>query len=65
MSKKKSQECYDLIKEYFKGNSRKAIAWFHEINPSLGGIRPIEMINNGRSAKLLMFIKSRLDGYFP
>ena len=64
-SKKKSQEAFDLIKDYFKGNTKKSIDWFHEINPCLGGIRPIEMIRNGRSDKLLSFIRSRLDGNFP
>lgn len=65
MIKNKAQEAFDLIKEYFKGDSRKTINWFHEINPSLGGIRPIEMINNGRSDKLLKFIRSSLDENFP
>lgn len=64
MSKKKVQECYDLIKVYFKDEPKKAIEWFHVINPALGGIRPIEMIHRGRSDKLLMFIKSRLEGYW-
>jgi hypothetical protein len=65
MKNNKAQECYDLIKGYFKDEPKKAIEWFHAINPSLGGIRPIEMINNKRSDKLLMFIKSRLEGYYP
>ena len=63
--KNKAQECYDLVKEFFRDDSRKAIDWFHEINSSLGGIRPIEMIKNGRSDKLLKFIRSRLDGNWP
>lgn len=61
MSKNKAQECYDLIKGYFKDDPKKAIHWFHDINSSLGGIRPIQMIHTGRSAKLLMFIKSTLE----
>ncbi len=65
MRKNKAQECYDLIKGYFKDDPSKAIHWFHEHNPGLGGIRPIQMIHTGRSAKLLMFIQSRLDGYWP
>jgi hypothetical protein len=65
MANNKAQECYDLIKGYFKDDPKKAIQWFHEFNSSLGGIRPIEMIHTGRSAKLLMFIKSRLEGYWP
>lgn len=65
MSKNNAQECFDLVKEFFKDDSRKAIDWFHEVNSSLGGIRPIEMIHNGRSDKLLKFIRSRLDGNWP
>lgn len=65
MSNNKAQEAFDLIKEYFNDDSRKAIDWFHEINPLLGGIRPIEMIHNGRSDKLLKFIRSQLDENFP
>lgn len=65
MSSNKAQECFDLVKEFFKDDSRKAIDWFHEFNSSLGGIRPIEMIHNGRSDKLLMFIRSRLEGNLP
>lgn len=61
MIKNKAQECYDLIKEYFKDDPKKAIDWFHELNSSLGGIRPIEMIHNGRSDKLLKFIRSSLE----
>lgn len=61
----KAQEAFDLVKDFFKGDSRKAIDWFHVINPSLGGIRPIEMIHNGRSDKLLKFIRSQLAGNFP
>jgi len=60
-----AQKCYDLVKEYFKGDNKKTITWFHEPNSGLGYTRPIEMINNRRSDKLLKFIQSRLDGYFP
>ena len=62
--KKKAQEAFDLIRGYFKGNTRKSIDWFHEPNPCLGGIKPIEMIRNGRSDKLLMFIRSQLEDNF-
>ena len=61
MSSNKAQECYDLIKDYFKDDPKKTVEWFHDINSSLGGIRPIKMIHNGRSDKLLMFIKSTLE----
>lgn len=57
----KAQQCYDLVKEYFKGDNKKTMAWFHEENPGLGYTRPIEMINNGRSDKLLRFIESLLE----
>jgi hypothetical protein len=56
-----AQKCYDLVKEFFKGDPKKTIAWFHEFNPGLGYLRPIEMINNRRSDKLLKFIQSSLD----
>jgi hypothetical protein len=57
----KAQKCYDLVKEFFNGDPKKTIDWFHEFNPLLGYSRPIEMINNRRSDKLLMFIKSALS----
>lgn len=62
MSNSRSQRCYELVKEFFKGDNKKTIDWFHDINPGIGGIRPIEMIKNGRSDKLLKFIESQLDG---
>lgn len=57
----KAQRCYDLVKEFFKGDSKKTIQWFHEFNSGLGYSRPIEMINNRRSDKLLKFIESALE----
>lgn len=60
-----AQTCFDLVKHHFKDDASRAIDWFHEFNMDLGGIRPIEMLNNRESDKLLKFIRSRLDVNSP
>jgi hypothetical protein len=53
------------MKEYFNGDIQKTYLWFNTKNPSLGQISPLEMIQKGRAKKLMEFIDSRLEGYFP
>jgi hypothetical protein len=56
--------CWELINGFFD-DPEKSRKWFLAKNPLLGDLQPIEMIWLGRGAKLLKFIKSRLDGYMP
>jgi hypothetical protein len=58
-------EVTKIVNNYFKGNDEKTILWFKTKNPLLGGIAPIEMIKNGRSKKLLSFVESCVEGYYP
>ena len=51
------QECYNLVNDYFHGNTRKIWHWFQYKNPALGGVSALDMIKSGRSKKLLAFIK--------
>ena len=54
------QECYDLVNDYFKGSRTKTFIWFKAVNPSLGGLSPLEMIHKGRVEKLHKFIGESL-----
>lgn len=60
MSKRHSQEVFDLVKEFFSGDVQKTFLWFNTENVLLGGSKPINMIITGRSDKLLQFIRSSL-----
>lgn len=51
---------YDLVNSYFKSDL-KTKRWFRAKNPLLGNVSPLDMINRGRHAKLLMFIRLALD----
>lgn len=59
-----SHQHYLLIKDFFKNDEAKTIAWFNCPNPGLGGITPLHMIKVGRSAKLIKFIESSLEGNY-
>lgn len=56
---------YEKMKSYFHGDVEKTITWFNTTNPSLGGVKPLDMIRKGRIAKLEKFIDSRLAGHSP
>lgn len=49
-----------MLTKYFKNESRAAL-WLDTKNPTLGNQRPIEMIKNGRSKKLLDFIRIAIN----
>jgi uncharacterized protein (DUF2384 family) len=49
----------DLVRGFFK-DEEKTKLWFHTENPMLGGIKPIDMIRQGRSEKLLKFVQAML-----
>ena len=50
-------ECIMIVGSFFRGNSEKTFRWFHTKNPLIGNVRPIEMIEHGRSDRLLKFVK--------
>lgn len=64
MAKYETTKCYNLIKKHFDDDANKTQLWFTTINSSLG-CKPIDMLRLGRGSKLLQFIESHIDGYFP
>jgi hypothetical protein len=50
----------DLLLGFFKNDEEKVRAWYKTENPMLGGTAPIDMIRQGRSEKLLKFIKTSI-----
>lgn len=55
---------YTKVLDHFRGDNAKAWAWFNQWNPQLGNV-PIDMIKKGREKKLMAFIDSQLNGWFP
>ncbi len=53
------------LASFFKDDYEKTLLWFYVKNPALGGVKPIEMIKNGRTDKLCKFIETALEGNFP
>lgn len=51
-------KCYQAVAQFFEGDLDKIIHWFALPNPMLGNVRPIDMIDIGRTEKLWKFIKS-------
>lgn len=49
----------DFLLGFFK-DQEKVYLWFNTKNPLLGGIKPLDMIRQGRSEKLLKFIQAML-----
>jgi hypothetical protein len=60
---KLAQEAYDKVLKYFCDDHEKTWKWFLIENPGLS-MKPIDMIKKGRVKKLLLFIDSRLNGYW-
>ncbi|HXK00714.1 MAG TPA: hypothetical protein VNF93_02370 [Buchnera sp. (in: enterobacteria)] len=60
----KKKLVFEMIKEYFNGNINKTFTWFTTPNSYLGGLSPLNMMKNGRTDKLLKFIKAHKEGYF-
>jgi len=54
------RKCFELVLDFFKDEPYKAIYWFTLENPGLGMIRPIDLMESGRTHKLLAFIESSL-----
>lgn len=55
------QKCWNKIKKYFDDDPDKTWTWFQTINPSLGGLSPLNMIKRGRIKKLEQFIDNAID----
>jgi uncharacterized protein (DUF2384 family) len=60
LSRPAALECLILVTDFFK-DWEKSKAWFKHENPLLGNMRPVDMIKQGRSEKLLKFIKTSLE----
>lgn len=54
-------ECYELVMPFFDGDLSKTKLWFESLNPMLGGVSPMGMIDLGRGDKLLAFIECQLE----
>jgi len=59
------EQCYTLVRHFFKDEPGKVNVWFTTPNPFLGHISPQDMINVGQEHKLLNWIKSNLSGQDP
>ncbi len=46
----------NLVAEFFDGDRNRTVSWFHAQNPSLGNIKPRDMLRLGRFHKLHQFI---------
>ena len=49
------------VQHLFSGNDHKASLWFRTKNPMLGDIEPRDMIRNGRTRRLAIFVKEAVD----
>lgn len=54
-------EAICLLAVFFQNDYKKITAWLTYENLNLGGVTPIKMIQTGRGAKLISFIKTSLD----
>lgn len=50
---------YALVQGFFKDH-KKTSDWYEASNPMLGGTKPIDMIKQGCSEKLLKFVQEML-----
>lgn len=62
---KTAKKCYGYVLEFFEGNRFKTTKWFFVPNPSLGEMRPIDMILLGRGKNLLRFIEDAREDNRP
>jgi hypothetical protein len=46
----------NLVAEFFEGDANRTAAWFHANNPSLGNVKPRDMLRLGRFHKLHQFV---------
>ena len=55
------EEAFEAIRDHYNGDFNKTLRWFYYENLLLGNIRPMEMIINGRTNKLIKFIENTLE----
>lgn len=53
-------EVFQLVRLFFDGSDKKAVAWMEAKNPLTGGVPPIWMVKLGRGRKLLRLVKEAL-----
>jgi len=56
----RKKEINELLDGFFKDKTKLEL-WLNSKNPFLGGLKPSDMMVNGREKKLLKFIKLRLE----
>lgn len=54
-------EIYKNVKSFFKNNYKKTIYWFITSNPFLGDLKPIDLIYNNKSERLLQLVLSLIE----
>jgi hypothetical protein len=59
-----TRDLIDIIIELdeFFANSEKTLAWLTTVNPMLGGIEPVKMLERGRGQKLWALIRNLKEG---
>ena len=60
MTEIEGAKLFDLVFEFFGGDTIKTTSWFMACNPMLGNVSPNDMIRCGRYKKLLKFILTSL-----
>ena len=54
-------ESWERVKKHFDGDAVKANRWFLMPNSMLENISPIDMVDDGRSKKLLTFVRQQIE----
>lgn len=54
------EEVIRLVSDFFRGNKTKTAAWLKTPNPMFGYVSPYEMIDMGRGATLLKWVRAAL-----
>jgi hypothetical protein len=54
-------EIVKLLRKFFEGDDEKVDHWLNANNANFGGSSPSWLMLNGRSDKVLLFIKDALD----
>jgi uncharacterized protein (DUF2384 family) len=50
-----------ILDEFFSGDKEKAETWLNTENTLLGGIKPIDMILQGRGWKLIKWMRASVE----
>ena len=52
----KFEELFYRVKKMMGWDDHKVVLWFNTENPSLGGVRPVHMVDVGKADRLEKFI---------